>query len=347
MTVALDFQGHNISGGTLKSNLTENFDGSDIPVTEIDLDNGDYFKMGRKSDGQYIEYNGEELVLVGGNIVNLTDTEINVTVGSGGDFATLNEALEYMSKFMIIKRADNTKLTGNINILTGYQETESLEFYNVDLSWVTITSQDTEVLVNRPNGTRFLRAEFSKLPTFKILFNMNNGHFYDSISDSFCFVHLLNSTVKFERVLSPNYVEPGFYNFDTNEANYFEVYENSQVFANFATFNNISGIIVENSKWISYSVDVKNSYRGFIFRNSSFGDITSTNFDGTNNGYNVFAEKASVVNASNCYFADFSSQPQSNVGIIEGSFISIYNSSNAKPTRTVNTLSSQGVIFSD
>jgi hypothetical protein len=303
--------------------------------------------MGRKSDGQYIEYNGEELVLVGGNIVNLTDTEINVTVGSGGDFATLNEALEYMSKFMIIKRADNTKLTGNINILTGYQETESLEFYNVDLSWVTITSQDTEVLVNRPNGTRFLRAEFSKLPTFKILFNMNNGHFYDSISDSFCFVHLLNSTVKFERVLSPNYVEPGFYNFDTNEANYFEVYENSQVFANFATFNNISGIIVENSKWISYSVDVKNSYRGFIFRNSSFGDITSTNFDGTNNGYNVFAEKASVVNASNCYFADFSSQPQSNVGIIEGSFISIYNSSNAKPTRTVNTLSSQGVIFSD
>ena len=75
------------------------------------------------------------------NIIVLTG-DITKTVGSGGDFATLNLAINWCKK--VIPNGYKVKL----NILTGTIIQEYLNFLNVDLGFVEITSVDTTVIID-------------------------------------------------------------------------------------------------------------------------------------------------------------------------------------------------------
>lgn len=116
-------------------------------------------------------------------------TEI-VTVGSGGDFATINEALEYLSQRHA--RFWQEGYTAEIRLLFGFVMEEQVFVEGVDLGWITITSEAVEVTINRAALTEsveiispgsisserypaFAAFNGATLPIIGVLFNMNNS----------------------------------------------------------------------------------------------------------------------------------------------------------------------------
>lgn len=76
------------------------------------------------------------------------NTDISVTVGTGGDYATINEALEYLgTKFKVY---DPDTITAEILLKTGFVMQEEVHLVNgQDFSWVVIRSEDAEVSIQR------------------------------------------------------------------------------------------------------------------------------------------------------------------------------------------------------
>ena len=71
---------------------------------------------------------------------NILTTDITKTVGSGGDFATLNSAINWCKKII----PNGYKVI--ISIIGGTTIQESLIFKNVDLRFVEIISSDSSVV---------------------------------------------------------------------------------------------------------------------------------------------------------------------------------------------------------
>ena len=104
----------------------------------------------------------------------LTTTTVK-TVGSGGDFATLNQAIDWCNGFLYIN-------DGNIEISlnTGYVIDEAVYVEDSDLSRVTVKSVDTEVLV-KVNSEWCINGRNSKM--FKLGFILRaNSSMYLGIS---------------------------------------------------------------------------------------------------------------------------------------------------------------------
>jgi hypothetical protein len=111
---------------------------------------------------------------------------ITVTVGSGGNFTTINAALEYLSG---IRRGHKTGtgvtgVTATISLLTGFTMNEQVILRGVDMGWVTITAVDPAVtivrsaLTVRPTGSNnyaaFTGYENAVLPVIGAQFSMNS-----------------------------------------------------------------------------------------------------------------------------------------------------------------------------
>jgi len=79
---------------------------------------------------------------------NLT-ADITVTVGSTGDYTTINEALEYLTKTYSSTYKSNG-IKAEVQLQDGYVIEEQLLFDGVDLSWVTLSSLNTSV--DYPSG---------------------------------------------------------------------------------------------------------------------------------------------------------------------------------------------------
>jgi hypothetical protein len=80
------------------------------------------------------------------------DETITVTVGTGGDYSTINEALGYLAR----RRPAYTKgglnasgLNAEISLLTGFVMEEQVFVHGLDLGWITLTSVDAEVTIAR------------------------------------------------------------------------------------------------------------------------------------------------------------------------------------------------------
>lgn len=74
-----------------------------------------------------------------------------VTVGAGGDFLTINEALEYFdNRYPAYK---NTGVTGEISLLAGFVMAEQVICDAINLGWVTITGIDAETTITRSSLT--------------------------------------------------------------------------------------------------------------------------------------------------------------------------------------------------
>jgi hypothetical protein len=108
------------------------------------------------------------------------------TVGAGGDYTTINAALESLSKTKKQYNSSNPLIV--LSLLTGFVMAEQVVCDGVDFSWVSITSVDAEVVITRSalstlnianldydSAPTFLAVNGGKLPVIAALFNMDSS----------------------------------------------------------------------------------------------------------------------------------------------------------------------------
>jgi len=93
--------------------------------------------FGDVASGQYIEFSGSVLEF-GDNATIGDNTDRTITVGSGGDYSTINDALEALSR--VVPAYKSGGFTATINCLSGYEDTDTHSIVGVDLSWIEIDS---------------------------------------------------------------------------------------------------------------------------------------------------------------------------------------------------------------
>jgi hypothetical protein len=110
----------------------------------------------------------------GTNILNVkgieTGNNVSVTVGTGGDFSTLNSAIEYLSRrYQPIYKKAGVKAT--INMLAGFVMAEQVLVHGLDLSWITIDGADVQTTITHTAlTTNFSLADygFNAYPAFGV-----------------------------------------------------------------------------------------------------------------------------------------------------------------------------------
>ena len=111
-----------------------------------------------------------DLVLpLSGTLVAGAGNNITVTVGSGGQYPTINAALEYLSGLYPLYKA--TGVTATINLLTGFVMNEQVLVRGLNLGWVTITGVDAETTITHTAlTTNFTSADygFASYPAFGV-----------------------------------------------------------------------------------------------------------------------------------------------------------------------------------
>ena len=78
-------------------------------------------------------------------------SSVTYTIGSSGDYATINEALEDLSKKH--PAYDNTGITVTLNLQAGYVMAEQVLVRGIDLGWITITGTDAETTITSSSLT--------------------------------------------------------------------------------------------------------------------------------------------------------------------------------------------------
>jgi len=94
---------------------------------------------------------------------------LTVTVGTGGDYPTINAALEYLSKLQPVYASAG--ITATINLLTGFTMAEQVLVRGLDMGWVTITGADAETTITHTAlTTDFTTADygFDSYPAFGV-----------------------------------------------------------------------------------------------------------------------------------------------------------------------------------
>ncbi|KYG28185.1 right-handed parallel beta-helix repeat-containing protein [Alkalihalobacillus trypoxylicola] len=105
---------------------------------------------------QFKEDTNEQLTHVEEKLEELTsDYDVTVTVGSGGDYESINEAIEFLSRKRFRYKLNGLK--AEIKLLTGFNMTEQVLVRGIDLGFITITAEDEEVTIIRS----FLIESFS------------------------------------------------------------------------------------------------------------------------------------------------------------------------------------------
>jgi len=102
-------------------------------------------------------------------IASLQTADILVTVGTGGDYPTINAALEYLSKLQPVY--DFAGITATINLLAGFTMAEQVLVRGLDMGWVTIAGADAEtVITHTALTTNFTTADygFNSYPAFGV-----------------------------------------------------------------------------------------------------------------------------------------------------------------------------------
>jgi len=108
-------------------------------------------------------------------------TSASITVGGGGDYTTLNDALEFASLYHPQYTATGVNLA--VNLLAGFVLAEQILLDAVDLSFVTITGADAETVVTRSALLTAFEGVFpligvrngAKAPRINQLFNMDTS----------------------------------------------------------------------------------------------------------------------------------------------------------------------------
>jgi hypothetical protein len=106
-----------------------------------------------------------------------------VTVGTGGDYATINEAIAALSAALGPSYTSGG-IAAEIRLLTGFVMAEQVVVTGQDLGWIIITSVDAEVTIQRSALTEpqltiyypaFTANRGARLPIIDVLFNMDTS----------------------------------------------------------------------------------------------------------------------------------------------------------------------------
>lgn len=76
-----------------------------------------------------------------------TDASFEITVGPGGQYATLNDALERLS--IMAPRLKPAAVIATVRLLTGFELAEQVIIRGLNMGWVKIISDDPTVLIRR------------------------------------------------------------------------------------------------------------------------------------------------------------------------------------------------------
>ena len=102
-------------------------------------------------DGNLPVFDGAtgKIIKDAGIALNPLTSNVTLTVGSGGQYTTINAALEYaVKKYYPIFLAGSTNPRVTIQLQAGFVVVEQVLVESLDLSWITITS-DAETVINR------------------------------------------------------------------------------------------------------------------------------------------------------------------------------------------------------
>lgn len=261
--------------------------------------------------------------------------DMTVTVGSGGNFPTINAALEnivalYYPKY--ISGGNCPRVT--INLLSGFMMSEQILVESLDLSWITITGVDAETTINRSALTNHLGSGYSAfvahngscLPVIGQLFTMDtsgdgtNRNGIIAISNSKAIV-LSGCGVK-------NAGSNGIYAANSSVIN---------ASGADASGAGVNGVYAASSSTINANGA---NASGAVSRGIYADGCSTINASGANASgagvQGVYAANSSVINAS--------SVTASNIAIGNGSIINAYNTT-ATLSHTANTVTAAGIIF--
>lgn len=123
-------------------------------------------------------------ILTDSNFNVTIPSDITVTVGAGAQYATINEALEYLSEFY--PKYKSTGIEATVMLKSGFVMEEQIVVSAINLSWITIKGEDSETIINKSSLTintmkeelgtvfpAFTAKKGGKLPKIGQLFNMN------------------------------------------------------------------------------------------------------------------------------------------------------------------------------
>ena len=134
-------------------------------------------------DGAVVRIDTAESDIATLNALKL-DTALTITVGTGGDCATINEALAYATTRYPVYVSASIQPRVTISLLTGFVMAEQVIVDGQDLSWITISSVDAEVVITRSALTTandegeypaFNAKNGGFLPIIGALFNMDTS----------------------------------------------------------------------------------------------------------------------------------------------------------------------------
>ncbi len=287
----------------------------------VATDAGVITRLPAGEDGYILKVNSgapEGLMWGPGGMKQELTSNMTVTVGSGGDFSTINAALEnvvslYYPKY--ISEGGCPRIT--INLLSGFVMSEQVLVESLDLSWITITGVDAETVINRSALTKSFELFYPAFAT-------NNGGFLPIIGQLFN----MNTTGE-----------------STNRHGVFVSSNARGIILSGCGVKNAGsyGIYATNTSTISAlgaNVSGAGSF-GILADNGSIINARSINASGAGS-FGIYAANASTINARN---ANASSTGNYGIAVYDGA--AIINASNATGTlsQTANTITNRGIIF--
>lgn len=252
------------------------------------------------------------------------DVSLTVTVGTGGDYATVNEAIAALSQKKL--KYSNTGFNATINLLTGFVMVEQIFVKNIDLGFITITSADAEVIVNATGfvnnvnelgygatgltlttGAVITGYGNAVLPVIDVLFNLNNS---GTLGRTFGLVLIYGATGRIAR-------DKGFIN---GIAGGVAIYEGSRLYATDTIIRNNAGNNIA-------------CYRG------SYILVRGSDISGSG-GYGVYLDNLCQMDAA---MANFSNSADAAIWASAGTVVSA-NSANLSGSRIGVTADSSSVV---
>jgi hypothetical protein len=142
-------------------------------------------RLPRGNDGEILKVNSgttEGLQWAPGGAKTELASPITVTVGTGGDYATINEALAALvALYYPIYISTGSVPQATVHLLSGFTMAEQVLVSGINLSWITISGDDAETTIIRSALTRGFVGSYpafgasygGSLPIIGQLFNMD------------------------------------------------------------------------------------------------------------------------------------------------------------------------------
>ena len=296
-----------------------------------------------------------------------TSSDITVTVGSGADFATINEALTYLSNFY--PEYKNAGVTATIELQAGFVMAEQVLVRGIDFGWVTITGVDAQTTITRSSLTNNFSGQDGYSFVSTPAFGVSRGGTLPRIGQLFQYdikgnssgqhgVSAVGAGSSVDILPSCGFVDAGVNIFAiagavinadgaiASSAGVYGIYatRGSTINANGAIASNavLVGVLTEHSSVINAQGADASNAGSFGIHAKRASTINAEGADASNaENIGVYAEYASTINAEG---ADASNAGALGIFVTSGSTINAVTATGTTNI-TINTLTSDGIIF--